>query len=243
VQDGDEERTTMAGRKRRAARVRPGEVVLALAAVGSLAVGLSPAAPAWAATATAFAAPAPGRVTSAVEVPIRAPVEVTTVPAPVVDGSAAAAQVAAGPGMAVPQPPRPTRTGRVIAPYVAVGESPELTVRPAPCGGHTTPRRVAPGVVAGPGSATVSWRAGGRAEVLGYRVSAVSQALVPGVQAAPLQRSVGQPGDCAPVTVTLTGLVPGEAYVFWLEEETVDAATSEVRLVQVGTSQPVVIGS
>jgi hypothetical protein len=233
----------MAGRKRRAARVRPGEVVLALVAVGLLAVGLSPDGPAWAATATGAAAPAAGRVTSAVEAPIRAPVEVTTVPAPVVEGSAAAAQVASGPGMAVPQPPRPTRTGRVITPYVAVGKSPELTVPPASCGGSTTPRRVSPGVVPGPGSATVSWQAGGRAEVVGYRVSAVSQTLVPGVQRAPLQRSVGQPADCAPVTVTLTGLVPGDAYVFWLEEQTLDAATSEVRLVQVGTSQPVIIGS
>ena len=230
----------MAGRKRGAARVRPGELALALAAVGLLAVGLSPGAPAWA--ATAFAAPAPARVTAAVEAPIRAPVEVATVPAPAVDGPAAGAQVASGPGMSVPQPPRPTRTGRVIAPYVAVGESPELTVPPAACGGHTTPRRVSPGAVPGPGSATVSWQAGGRAEVLGYRVSAVSQALVPGVQPVPVQRSVGQPADCAPVTVPLTGLVPGDAYVFWLEEETIDVATSEVRFVQIGTSPPVVIG-
>jgi hypothetical protein len=232
----------MTGRQRGAARVRPGELVLALAAVGLLAVGLSPGAPAWAATATAAAFPAPTRVTEAVETPMRAPVEVAAVPPPVVDSSATAAQVASGPGMAVPQPPRPTRTGRVIAPYVAVGESPELTVPPAPCGGHTTPRRVSPGAVPGPGSATVSWQAGGRAEVLGYRVSAVSQALVPGVQPAPVQRSVGQPADCSPVSVTLPGLVPGDAYVFWLEEETIDVATSEVRFVQIGTSQPVVIG-
>lgn len=234
----------MTGRQRGAARVRPGELVLGLAAVGLLAVGLSPGAPAWAATATTevFAPPAPTRVTAAVEAPIRAPAEVAAVPAPVVDGAAAAAQVASGPGMAVPQPPRPTRTGRVIRPYVAVGESPELTVPPAPCGGHTSPRRVSPGAVAGPGSATVSWQAGGRAEVLGYRVSAVSQTLVPGGQPAPVQRTVGQPADCAPVTVTLGGLVPGDAYVFWLEEETVDVATSEVRFVQIGTSQPVVIG-
>ena len=232
----------MAGRKRGATRVRPVELVLALAAVGLLAVGLSPGTPAWAATAAAFAAPAPARVTEAIEAPIRLPVEVApAVPAPVVDGSAGG-QVATGPGMAVPQPPRPTRSGRVIAPYVAFGESPELTVPPAPCGGHATPRRVSPGAVPGPGSATVSWQAGGRAEVLGYRVSAVSQTLVPGVQAAPVQRTVDQPADCAPVTVTLPGLVPGDAYVFWLEEQTVDAETSEVRFVQVGTSQPVVIG-
>ena len=233
----------MSGRQRRTPPVRPGELALGLAAVGLLAVGLSPSAPAWAANATAFAASAPARITSAVQAPVRAPVEVAAVPAPVVDSSAAAAQVASGPGMAVPQPPRPTRTGRVITPYVAVGQSPELTVPPAACGSHTTPRRVSPGVVPGPGSATVSWQAGGRAEVVGYRVSAVSQALVPGVQRAPLQRSVGQPADCTPVTVALTGLVPGDAYVFWLEEQTVDVATSEVRFVQVGTSQPVVIGS
>jgi hypothetical protein len=233
----------MAGRRRGSARVHPAELVVGLAAVGLLAVGMSPSAPAWAATAAAFAPPAPARVTAAIEAPVRLPVEVApAVPAPVVDGAATGAQVSSGPGMAVPQPPRPTRAGRVIAPYVAFGESPELTVPPAPCGGHTTPRRVSPGVVPGPGSATVSWQAGGRAEVLGYRVSAVSQALLPGVQPAPLQRSVGQPADCAPVSLTIDGLVPGDAYVFWLEEETVDVATSQVRFVQVGTSQPVVIG-
>ena len=82
----------------------------------------------------------------------------------------------------------------------------------------------------------------GRAEVLGYRVSAVSQTLRSGGQAAPPVRTVAQPADCGPVSLAFTGLTPGDAYVFWLEERTVDATTSVERLVQIGTSQPVVIG-
>jgi hypothetical protein len=76
--------------------------------------------------------------------------------------------------------------------------------------------------------------------VLGYRVSAVSQTLRPGEQAATLQQTAAQPAACAPVTLAFTGLTPGDAYVFWLEERTLDA-TSVERLVQIGTSQPVVI--
>jgi hypothetical protein len=101
---------------------------------------------------------------------------------------------------------------------------------------------VPPGVVPGPGgTATVSWQAGARPEVRGYRVSAVSQTLRSGVQAAPRVRTAAQPAECGPVTVTFTGLRPGDAYVFWLEERTVDVTTSVERLVQIGTSQPVVI--
>ena len=87
----------------------------------------------------------------------------------------------------------------------------------------------------------MTWQAGDRDDVLGYRVSAVSQTLRTGEQAAPLRRTAAQPAACAPVTLTFAGLTPGDAYVFWLEERTVDV-TSVERLVQIGTSQPVVIG-
>ena len=229
----------MAGRKRRAARVRPLEVAAGLAAAGLLAAGIWPAAPVQVAAATVavFTPQAPLR--SAVEAPIPLRVEVPpAVPPPLVDSSAA---TGSGPGMTVPQPPRPARTGRVVNPYVGYGESPELTPRPVSCGGHVSPRRVDPGVVPGVGSATLTWQAGGRAEVLGYRVSAVSQTLVPGVQPAPVQRTVAQPADCSPVEVTVPGLTPGDSYVFWLEEQTLDPTTEVVSFVQVGTSEAVVI--
>jgi hypothetical protein len=219
-----------------AGRVRRGGVGIALAAVGLLTACTPTAPPVEVAAATA-PAPAAAPWTRSAPVPVAAE---PAVPAPVVDGVGGA--VAAGPGMAVPQPPRPTRSGLVITPFVAVGESPELTPRPATCGGHVTPRQVAPGVQPGPnGTATVSWQAGGRAEVLGYRVQAVTQTLRPGVQPAPLQQGAAQPADCAPVTLTFAGLRPGDAYVFWLEERIIDEATSVERFVQIGTSQPVVI--
>ena len=212
-------------------------VVLVASAAGLVVATTSAAPPVAVAAATA-------RVPAAAPWTRSAPVVPPTgagpaAPAPVADSGSTAA---AGPGMAVPQPPRPTRTGLVISPFVGVGHSPELTGRPAACGGHVTPRQVPPGVVPGPGgTATVTWQAGDRADVLGYRVSAVSQTLRPGEQAAPLQQDAAQPATCAPVTVTFTGLTPGDAYVFWLEERTLDVASVE-RLVQIGTSQPVVIG-
>jgi hypothetical protein len=45
-----------------------------------------------------------------------------------------------------------------------------------------------------------------------------------------------------PVTVTVVGLTPGEPYVFWLEEQVTSASTGVTRLVQVGTTEAVVIG-
>ncbi|GAB3355641.1 hypothetical protein GCM10027300_24230 [Modestobacter lapidis] len=233
----------MAGWSGGTGRTRRGGVGVALAAVGLLTACAPAAPPVEVAAATA---PAPTQAaapwTRSAPVPVAAE---PAVPAPVVDQDAAAAQaaIAADAGMPVPQPPRPTRTGLVVSPFVGVGRSPELHPRPAPCGGHTSPRRVSPGVEPGPGgSATVTWQAGARAEVLGYRVSAVSQTLRSGVQRAPLTRDAGQPADCGAVTVTFAGLTPGDAYVFWLEERTIDIATSVERLVQIGTSQPVVIG-
>ncbi|MQA33587.1 hypothetical protein [Modestobacter roseus] len=153
-------------------------------------------------------------------------------------GSAAARQ--ADTGLVVPQPPRPHRI--VVMPNANVGEPPELTPRPDPCGGFTTPRRMDPGVVPGPGSATVSWMTANRPEVLSYRVSAVSQVLVPGEQADPVRLQVPAAEGCQEQAVVLPGLTPGVPYVFWLEEETLSPSTGVARLFQVGTSAPVVIG-
>jgi fibronectin type III domain protein len=145
-------------------------------------------------------------------------------------------------GMPVPQPPRPTGVHRLPTARAAVGTAPSLTPRTPSCGGFVAPHRIGPGVQPGAGSATVSWMAGGRAEVQGYRISAVSQLLVSGSQPAPRSVTVASPAGCAPVTATVTGLVPGTPYVFWLEEQTVDPVTTVVRFVQVGTSDAVVIG-
>jgi hypothetical protein len=122
------------------------------------------------------------------------------------------------------------------------GELPTYVPRPEPCGGYTTPQHITPGAVAGVGSATISWQADNRAEVVGYRVQAVDQMLVTGTQPAPVQQTVAQPGGCVAVTATVTGLTSGDPYVFWLEEQVTDATSDVTRFVQVGTSDPVVIG-
>jgi hypothetical protein len=141
---------------------------------------------------------------------------------------------------AVPQPPRPV--GVQIDVDTAYGVSPTYTPRPDPCGSPGSPRRVTPDAVAGAGSATVTWLGGDRAEVLSYRVSAVSQTLVAGAQAAPVSQVVAKPATCSELTATLTGLTPGDAYVIWMEEETRSPSTGVARMVHVGTSAPVVIG-
>ena len=153
----------------------------------------------------------------------------------------ARASVAAEGGLAIPQPPRPGRI--TIMPNAAVGTAPTYRQRPDACGGGgTTPRRMVPGVVPGPGSATLDWMADARPEVLGYRVQAVSQQLVAGLQPPPVVQTVAQPDGCVPVTVTMAGLTPGVPYVFWLEEQVTSASTGVTRLVQVGTTDAVVIG-
>jgi hypothetical protein len=150
------------------------------------------------------------------------------------------ASVATGGGLAVPQPPRPGRI--TIMPNAAVGTPPTYAPRPDTCGAYSVPRRMVPGVVAGTGAATLDWMSDDRAEVLGYRVQAVSQQLVGGRQPDPVVQTVAQPGGCVPVSVTLTGLASGVPYVFWLEEQVTSASTGVTRLVQVGTSGAVVIG-
>jgi hypothetical protein len=144
-------------------------------------------------------------------------------------------------GMQVPQPPRPVQVTVPVAPAFH-GVSPTYTPPTAVCGGYGNPRRIVPGAQPGAGTATISWMADGHPEVRGYRVSAVSQRLVTGAQPAAPQQTVAQPAGCLPLTVTMTGLTPGEPYVFWMEEQTLDSRTGAVRFVQVGTSEAVVIG-
>jgi hypothetical protein len=54
--------------------------------------------------------------------------------------------------------------------------------------------------------------------------------------------AVARPTGCVPVTATVGGLAPGSYYVFWLEEAQLDAATGVTRFVQVGESDPVLVG-
>jgi hypothetical protein len=125
-------------------------------------------------------------------------------------------------------------------PMVPRGVPLETEPRPDLCGGYANPRRISPAVAPGPGTAAVSWQADGHSDVRRYRVQAVRQRLVPGLQPAPPQQVVGQPAGCEQVGVTFAGLERGVPYVFWLEEEVEDSLS--LRWVQVGTSTPVVIG-
>ena len=146
-----------------------------------------------------------------------------------------------GGGLAVPQPPRPGRI--TIMPDAAVGRAPTYHQRPDACGGAgTDPRRMVPGVVPGAGRATLDWMSDNRPEVLGYRVQAVSQRLVAGSQPPPVVVSAAQPAGCVSVSVTVPALTSGEPYVFWLEEQVTSASTGVTRLVQIGTTEAVVIG-
>jgi hypothetical protein len=186
---------------------------------------------------TAAAAPTPTAAPS----PVLAQAQGVNTLDDVAATAASRASVATQGGLAIPQPPRPQQI--VIMPNAAVGTPPGYKQRPDACGGGgTMPRRMAPGVVPGAGSATLDWLADNRPEVVGYRVQAVSQQLVGGLQPAPVMQTVAQPAGCVPVRVTLTGLASGVPYVFWLEEQVTSASTGITRLVQVGTSEAVVIG-
>ncbi len=213
--------------------------------------------PAGGAATSALVAAAVGLVTlSAPATEIAA--EVTASWAPFRDaGSAARSEPARGAdappvAAAVPEPavtapvlalPVPRRIDvDVPTPLVPRGEPLQVTPPPAECGGYGNPRQVPPGVVAGAGSATVSWQADGRDDVRGYRVTAVSQRLVTGEQPPPPQVTVGQRDDCGEVTAVLGGLAAGVPYVFWLEELLLDADTQVTEYVQVGWSSPVVVG-
>ena len=139
--------------------------------------------------------------------------------------------------------PRPvTVAGSIVPPYVPIGVSPKLTPPPAKCGGYATPRQVTPTVVPGKASATVSFPADASTAVRSYRVQAISQRLVGGGQPARVVGTAPQTSGCGQVSVTLSGLRSGTPYVFSLDEETADPHYPVTRFVQVGSSQPVVMG-
>jgi hypothetical protein len=168
------------------------------------------------------------------------PAPAAVLPGPVRVAAPAPAAPAAVPPVSVVDVPRPQQIQVGVRPGVPHGVMADTDPPPSSCGGHGNPRQIPPGVVPGVASATVSWQADGHTEVQRYRVQAVSQRLVPGLQPEPPQLIAPQPADCAPVTVTFTGLASGVPYVFWLEEEVPDTL-GVPRWVQVGTSAPAVI--
>ncbi|WP_147261995.1 hypothetical protein [Blastococcus sp. TF02A-26] len=149
------------------------------------------------------------------------------------------------PAIAAPNVAIPVPRGidlEFVPPTVPRGVIPEYTPPEATCGGYTSPRRIVPAIVPAVGSATLTWMADSdNSRVTGYRVQAVSQQLVTGVQPAPPQQLVGQRDDCGEVSTTIAGLTSGVHYVFWLEEQTWDEDAQLVEFVQVGTSAPVLI--
>jgi hypothetical protein len=144
------------------------------------------------------------------------------------------------PTMVVPRPQVVPQA--VVPPYVPYGVPPRTSPPPARCGGYSTPRTITPTVVPGAGAATVSFPSDPSTDVYGYRVEAVSQALTTGTQPPHVVVTAGQRTGCGTVTVSLAGLASGAPYVFWLEEQQVAPGNGQTKYVQVGTSQPVVIG-
>src|SRR3954464_2648676 len=68
----------------------------------------------------------------------------------------------------IPRPRAPEFVPPIVPPGVGVGAARP----PAVCGGYGSPVQISPGAVPGPGTATISWQADGRPEVVGYRVQA-----------------------------------------------------------------------
>jgi hypothetical protein len=202
--------------------------VTAVAAVGLVALS----APATQIAAQATASWAPFRSAGPADRPA---------PAPAAPPAAAAPDPVAGSPVVAPAVPRRLQV-EPPTPLVPRGQPLQVTPPPAGCGGYGNPRQMAPAVVPGAGSATVTWQADGRADVRGYRVTAVSQQLRAGEQPPPPRVDVAQREGCGEVRAVLGGLTPGVPHVFWLEEALLDADTQVVEYVQVGWSSPVVIG-
>jgi hypothetical protein len=195
------------------------------------------------------------------QLPGSAAVDTSAAVVPVVDGGGAAAPGGGGtvntgglpgsivvPGPAVPGEPTFVVPAPVVVPrrlpvpFVPRGEPAVTKPPPAACGGYAVPRRIVPGATGGTGSATVTWQADSHTDVTGYRVRGVSQTLVAGLQPDPVTVAVAQPSGCVPVTATVGGLPSGSYYVFWLEEAQFDQPSGVTRFVQVGESDPVLVG-
>jgi hypothetical protein len=157
-------------------------------------------------------------------------------------GASTTSPATVSPGVSL-RPELPPVRGGLVVPFVAVGTPPLLQARPDPCGGFATPRTITPDVAPGPGSAVVSWTADDRPEVQGYRVQAVDTRWASSdQQRPPVVVTAGQRTDCGQVSVTVTGLVRGDTYVFWLDELVASPTIRGTAYEQVGASGTVVVG-
>lgn len=90
--------------------------------------------------------------------------------------------------------------------------------------------------VPGPGTATVSWRDSGAANVLGYRVWATSQHLLNGRQRDPGATTVKSTGVCAQLSATLVGLYRATPYTVTIEVIFTHQNTDSPRITTVARS-------
>lgn len=111
----------------------------------------------------------------------------------------------------------------------------------APCVAYLLPKQIVLQVSPATGAATIGWRSDGDTSVTSYRVSAVSQQLVAGSQPARLTATVARGAGCAPLSVSIAGLMHPATYVFWLEEGRVDRVTGVLRYTMVGQSPAVLV--
>jgi hypothetical protein len=72
-------------------------------------------------------------------------------------------------------------------------------------------------VVAGPGSASVTWYHPGDGNPVSYRLTAMPQHLVSGVQPALSWQTIVPRSDCGTMTATVTGLTRGRPYILSLD--------------------------
>ncbi len=93
----------------------------------------------------------------------------------------------------------------------------------------------------GGGVAKVTWVEVGDPALQGYKLAAVSQALVYGLQPPWKWLDVPNPGKCMMITATVTGLVPGDVYIFVLHAVVKNYENVPPIVPEIGRSSPVKI--
>jgi hypothetical protein len=69
-----------------------------------------------------------------------------------------------------------------------------------------------------------------------YRITAVHQGLVAGAQPTPSWQTVPASAGCSTVTATITGLIPGDPYIVWLDAPDTPRDTDGTRSLRSGKS-------
>lgn len=128
-----------------------------------------------------------------------------------------------------------------ILPYEAAAQPTPTPIQAAACGGYLYESKYNNyGVVAGVGSATVTWQKAGQPQVIEYRVAAVAEDLVPGEQPAPIWITVPRGEGCGPISGTITGLKSGARYDFWVDVVTT-SVTGRTREFMIGRTPTIVV--